>query len=219
MSAVTLAERGPSSCKPPRAGQTSRALAVAERAGYVMPAMSHPARSTGRRPFAALLVRAALRAASVARTAPLGMTAALALGWTQLGCEAEAKDSTPEGVVQEFIDRMQRVHGDRRTARLAYELLWVDARRNLAERAKRASAVAGREIAPEEMLAPSHFALAYRPKKLTARTDGDWSEVTVTGESSSTERSTIKCVREDGHWRVVLELPPLPPIQRRPDGT
>src|SRR6478735_11255403 len=142
----------------------------------------------------------------------------LGLALAQTGCEAEAKDSTPERVVQEFMDRMQRVHGDRRAARSAYELLWVDARRNLAERAKRASAVAGREIAPEEMIAPSHFSLAYRPKKMTARTDGDWSEVTVTGDANSAPH-TIKCVREDGRWRVVLELPLLPPIQRRPEGT
>ena len=142
----------------------------------------------------------------------------VALAFAPTGCEAEAKDSTPERVVQEFIDRMQRVHGDPRAARLAYELLWVDARRNLAERAKRASAVAGREIAPEEMIAPSHFSLAYHPKKLTARTDGDWSEVTVTGDANSTPH-TVKCVREDGHWRVVLELPLLPPIQRRPEGS
>jgi len=142
----------------------------------------------------------------------------LALCLCQASCEAEAKDATPEGVVQEFMDRMQRVHGDPHAARLAYELLWVEARRNLAERAKRASAVAGREIAPEEMLAPSHFSLAYRPKKLSSRTDGDWSEVTVTGEVSSTQPHVVKCVREDGHWRVVLELPLLPPIQRRVDG-
>jgi hypothetical protein len=136
----------------------------------------------------------------------------------QTGCETEASDSTPERVVQEFIDRMQRVHGDSHAARLAYELLWADARRNLAERAKRASAVAGREIAPEEMIAPSHFSLAYGPKKLSSRVDGDWAEVTVSGESSSAAPRVVKCVREDGHWRVVLELPSLPPIQRRPDG-
>ena len=145
-------------------------------------------------------------------------SALLALSLFPLSCEAEAKDSTPERVVQEFMDRMQRVHGDPRAARLAYELLWVDARRNLAERAKRASAVAGREIAPEEMLAPSHFSLAYRPKKLSARTDLDWAEVTVTGEPNATQPHVVKCVREDGRWRVVLELPPLPPIQRRSDG-
>ncbi len=145
----------------------------------------------------------------------------LAFGmWTCVlaGCEAEANDSTPERVVQEFIDRMQRVHGDPHAARLAYELLWSDARRNLAERAKRASSVAGREIAPEEMLAPSHFSLVYPPKKLTSRVDGDWAEVTVSGETNAAPPHIVKCVREDGHWRVVLELPPLPPIQRRPDG-
>jgi hypothetical protein len=142
----------------------------------------------------------------------------LALSAAQTACEAEASDSTPERVVQEFMDRMQRVHGDPHAARLAYELLWADARRNLAERAKRASAVAGREVAPEEMIAPSHFSLAYRPKTLTARVDGDWAEVTVLGESSATPSRMVKCVREDGHWRVVLELPLLPPIQHRIDG-
>lgn len=148
-----------------------------------------------------------------------GFACSLLLPWPAVvACEAEANDSTPERVVQEFIDRMQRVHGDTHAARLAYELLWADARRNLAERAKRASAVAGREIAPEEMLAPSHFSLAYEPKKLTSRVDGDWAEVTVSGETSAAPPHIVKCVREDGHWRVVLELPSLPPIQRRPDG-
>ena len=142
----------------------------------------------------------------------------LLLSLVSASCETEASDSTPERVVQEFMVRMQRVHGDAHAARLAYELLWADARRNLAERAKRASAVAGREIAPEEMIAPSHFSLAYTPKKLTSRVDGDWAEVTVLGESNGMPPRTVKCVREDGHWRVVLELPLLPPIQRRVDG-
>jgi len=157
-----------------------------------------------------------MQSAGLQRLGWTGLAVALCLG--QASCEAPANDSTPERVVQEFMDRMQRVHGDPRAARLAYELLWVDARRNLAERAKRASAVAGREIGPEEMLAPSHFSLAYRPKKLLSRTDGDWSEVTVTGEPNSTQPHVVKCVREDGHWRVVLELPLLPPIQHRSDG-
>jgi hypothetical protein len=132
------------------------------------------------------------------------------------GCEAEAVDGAPDRVVSEFIERMQRVHGDSKAAHQAYELLWSDARHNLAERARRASAVAGREIAPEDMLAPSRFSLAFKPKKVTAREDGDWAEVTVSGADA--EQRVIKCVREDSHWRVVLELPPLAPIQRRGDG-
>jgi hypothetical protein len=132
------------------------------------------------------------------------------------GCEDESTDGEPERLVAEFITRMQRVHGDRKTAHAAYELLWGDARRNLAERAKRASDVAGREIAPEEMLPPSRFSLNHKPRRYEARIEADWAEVAVTGEDGVLSR--VKCVREDGKWRVVLELPPLPPIERRPDS-
>jgi hypothetical protein len=135
---------------------------------------------------------------------------------TLVGCEEEASDGEPERVVSEFIQRMQRVHGERKAARAAYDLLWSDARRNLAERAKRASDVAGREIAPEEMLPPSRFSLHHKPRHFDMRIDGDWAEVSVTGEDGAVDR--VKCVREDGKWRVVLELPPLPPIERRLDG-
>jgi hypothetical protein len=141
--------------------------------------------------------------------------AAASLVWV-LGCEEEASDGEPDRLVTEFITRMQRVHGDRKAARAAYDLLWGDARRNLAERAKRASDVAGREIAPEEMLPPSRFSLHHKPQRFETRIDGDWAEVTVTGENGAIDR--VKCVREDGKWRVVLELPPLPPIERRLDG-
>ncbi len=143
----------------------------------------------------------------------LGLTA---LGGLVAGCEEEASDGEPDRVVAEFINRMQRVHGDRKLARNAYDLLWRDARRNLAERAKRASDVAGREIAPEQMLPPSRFSLHRKPRRYEARIDGDWAEVTVTSEEGAVDR--VKCVREDGKWRVVLELPPLPPIERRLDG-
>jgi hypothetical protein len=133
-----------------------------------------------------------------------------------LGCEEEASDGEPDRVVAELIQRLQRVHGERKAARAAYDLLWSDARRNLAERAKRASDVAGREIAPEEMLPPSRFSLHHKPRHYETRIDGDWAEVTVTGEDGAVDR--VKCVREDGKWRVALELPTLPPIERRLDG-
>lgn len=131
-------------------------------------------------------------------------------------CEEEGSDSEPDRLVAEFVTRMQRVHGDRKAARAAYELLWSDARRNLAERAKRASDVAGREIAPEEMLPPSRFSLRHKPRRYESRVDADWAEVTITSEDGAVDR--VKCVREDGKWRVVLELPPLPPIERRVDA-
>jgi hypothetical protein len=142
--------------------------------------------------------------------------AALGAAVVAVACEEDAADSEPDRLVAELIVRLQRVHGDRKAARAAYDLLWSDARRNLAERAKRASDVAGREIAPEEMLPPSRFALHRKPRHYEARIDGDWAEVSITSDGGAVDR--VKCVREDGKWRVVLELPPLPPIEKRAEG-
>jgi hypothetical protein len=47
--------------------------------------------------------------------------------------------------------------------------------------------------------------------------DGDWAIVTVTGEDPS-QRHEMKCVREDGHWRVALVIPSLSPIQKREES-
>jgi hypothetical protein len=134
-----------------------------------------------------------------------------------VSCQREPVDAEPARVVSEFIERMQRVHGDPKNARAAYDLLWAEAKYNLGERAKRASALSGKKIAPEEMLAPSRFVLRFTPKSYVASVQGDWAVVTVTGEAPNQEHR-IKCAREDGAWRVVLELPPLPPIERRPDA-
>jgi hypothetical protein len=133
------------------------------------------------------------------------------------GCQRDRPDDKPERVVEEFVLRMQRVHGDPKNGREALELVWSDARRNLAERAKRASAVVGRKVGPEEMIAPSHFSMRFKPGRYEARTEGDWALVTLLGEAPATEKYLVKCVLEDGSWRVVLELPPLAPIQKRPD--
>ena len=141
------------------------------------------------------------------------VAAALALG----ACQSDVVDAGPDTVVEELVHRLGRVHGDPKVARAAYELLWSDAKRALAERAKRASAVMGREVAPQSMFAPSRFWLGFLPKRYVARIDGDWAVVTAIGEEPS-QRQDIKCVREDGHWRVVLVIPPLPPMQRREEG-
>ena len=67
------------------------------------------------------------------------------------------------------------------------------------------------------MIAPSRFALRFKPRHYESRTSGDWAIVSVTSDAPEAERQEIKCVREDGSWRVVLEIPPLPPIQKRPE--
>jgi hypothetical protein len=131
------------------------------------------------------------------------------------GCRTRPSEDSPERVVEEFVDRMRRVHGDPKAARAAFDLLWLEARENMTERAKRASALVGQKVAPEEMLAPSRFSLRFEPKRYTSQIQGGWAEVTVTGEAPDSQRRIVTVVREDNQWRVVLRLPPLPPIRRR----
>ena len=114
---------------------------------------------------------------------PLALALVVAATFVLPACENDQGDAGPEAVVEEFVLRMQRVHGDPKASRAAYDLLWSDAKRGLAERAKRAGAVAGRDVAPETMIAPTRFSLGFVPRRYTARIDGDWAVVSITGEA------------------------------------
>lgn len=138
----------------------------------------------------------------------------LLLSMHLLACEKEPVDATPVGVTEEFIERMRGVHGSPERGRLALDLVWSEARAALEERAARATAAAGRSVLPEEMLVPSRFSLRFEPRRMTAATKGNWSRVTILGDNPS-EIAEVHCVQEDGRWRVVLDLPPVAPIQRR----
>lgn len=133
------------------------------------------------------------------------------------GCARRAEEGSPERAVQELIDRMQRVHGDPQKARVAYELLAAEARRNLDQRAERATAAVGRVVTPEEMLAPSRFYLGFQPRAWSSQEGPGWAIVTALGQAPG-ERKEIRCLREDGEWKVVLELPELTPLERRPEA-
>lgn len=132
-----------------------------------------------------------------------------------LACARRADEDGPERAVQEFIDRMQRVHGDVQKSRAAYELLALEDQAKLTERAARASAAMGRVVQPEEMLAPSRFYLGFQPRSWSAEQGPNWAVVTAEGESPR-ERKQIRCVRENERWRVLIDLPNLAPIEHRP---
>jgi hypothetical protein len=129
-------------------------------------------------------------------------------------CAQRSEGDSPERAAQEFIDRMQRVHGDVQKSKAAYELLASEAQANLVERAQRASATIGRVVAPEEMLAPSRFYLSFPPRSWSTERGAGWAIVTAEGEAPH-ERHQIRCVLENGRWKVVVDLPELPPIERR----
>ena len=154
-----------------------------------------------------------------ARPARLPRRAVLVLGFSLLTDCARAKpDETPEGVVRAWIEAMQRVHGDPEDVKRAYALLAEPAKKNLEERARRASDATGRKMTPESMLVPSRFSLRFSPRTYRSRVAGDRALVEVTGADPEVEKAQVPCVREEGRWRVDLVLPPLPAIEKRPDG-
>ena len=146
------------------------------------------------------------------RAALLGLSIAL------FGCSRRRPDANPESVVREWIERMQRVHGNPEDARAAYELLSQSSKANLQERARRASAATGRKMEPEQMIVPSRFSLRFVPRQFVARVAGDRAIVEAVGSDPEIEHASIPCVREEGAWRIELALPPLAPVERRPDA-
>lgn len=130
-------------------------------------------------------------------------------------CARAPADATPQGAVEAFVDRMDRVHGDPVIAKSALALLSTDTRRALESRAERATAVAGHAFGPADMLVPSYFLLEYTPVRYVARTHGDTAEVSVVGAHPATQTRVIQCVKESGAWRIVLDLPALRPIKKR----
>ncbi len=133
------------------------------------------------------------------------------------GCSRSAPDSTPEGVVRLWLEKMESAAEDGRAMKEAYALLGPRARANLKERADRASRGQGRRYEPHEMLAEGRFGLRFRPKAMNAKIDGDDAWVEVKGDGPD-ERATVKCTREVGAWRVEPELPDVVAPTRRVDG-
>ncbi len=153
-----------------------------------------------------------LRALLVSSLVAVGLAVFVLTG---TACERTPVDATPEGAVAAFVDRMERVHGDPVIAKSALTLLSKSTRKALDERAARATAVAGNAFDPADMLVPSYFLLEYTPQRYVARIQGDHADVSVLGAQPAVQTRIVKCVREDGRWRVVLDLPALPPIKTK----
>jgi hypothetical protein len=141
----------------------------------------------------------------------------LALLFAAGGCSRAAPDGTPDGVVRLWLERMETAGEDGRAMKEAYALLGPRARANLSERADRASRGQGRRFKPHEMLAEGRFGLRFRPKRMTARIEGDDALVDVRGDGPG-ERATVKCTREGGAWRIEPELPDIVAPPRRADA-
>ena len=133
------------------------------------------------------------------------------------GCARPAPDSTPEGAVRVFVEKMESSEVDGRAMREAYGLLGPRARANLKGRAERASRGQGRRHEAWEMLAEGRFGLKFRPKTMTSRISGEEAWVDVVGEGPE-EKASVHCAREGASWRVEPDLPEPAPKAMRGDG-
>lgn len=133
------------------------------------------------------------------------------------GCDRNASNE-PDQALRAWLGAMERVNGQPEHAQSAYQLLSKGAQANLMERARRATDAAGRPIQPATMLVTSRFLLRFTPKTLTSRVAGDRAVVEVVGADGLTERAEVPMVREDGTWRVDIQLPSLPEIETGPKG-
>jgi len=128
-------------------------------------------------------------------------------------CAPAPSDETPLGALRMFLRAMERSSDDARALEEAYALLDSEARAALTLRARDASALAnGREFAPWEMLAQGRYRVRFPYAEfgsMREAIDGERATVTVVGTEGGS-RAEVPLVREDGHWRVVLRVPPPP---------
>jgi hypothetical protein len=133
-------------------------------------------------------------------------------------CSRAAPDSTPDGAVRLWLDKMDESADDPRVVKDAYALLGPSARANLEERARRTSQAQGRRVEPYEMLAVGRFALKFRPKSMKANVVGDRATVEVVGDDPTSERASVRCVHEGAGWRVEPDLPEVVTLPKRDGG-
>ena len=139
---------------------------------------------------------------------PARLLAAL-IACAAIACDSAPSDETPTGTVQLFLAAMDRAAQDPDARADAYRLMSASPRRALAERAHYVVQVGGRPMEPWEMIGQSRYrqVFAAQEENMRARVDGD--RATVHVESADGQRrADVPLVREDGRWRVVIEIPP-----------
>lgn len=123
------------------------------------------------------------------------------------GCEDVPTDETPRGALRLFLAAMERSERDPDALAEAYALLSEPTRRELRARAR---AVGDERLEPWDMLVRGRFRLTFTPasgsRGMRERIRGSRATVIVT-DARGRHRAEVPLVREDGRWRVVLELP------------
>jgi hypothetical protein len=126
---------------------------------------------------------------------------------------------SPVATVRHFLEVMDRSGADEGALKEAYRLLDSSAREALADRAERATTLAGRRFEPWQMLAQGRFRLRFAPaspRGMRERVQGERAMVTVNGAQPG-QSAEVPLVLEQGQWRIALPIPTMRSEPRQPE--
>ncbi len=131
------------------------------------------------------------------RHAPaFALAAALAL----TGCRKEGDD--PARTVLAFLEDLRRADEDLERAKRVVAALPAASRRDLDERANRASVVLGRRVEPPELIVDAFVVVRFEPVRTTSDVKGDRAVVELFGANEAVEHARVSCTREGDRWAV-----------------
>ncbi len=138
------------------------------------------------------------------RRVALGFRSALllTLAAVTIGCRKEVDD--PGRAVVGFLDDLRHADEDLERAKRALASLPEPSRRDLDERAKRASVVLGRRVEPSELLIDAFMVTRFEPLRTTSEVRGERAVVELFGANEAVEHGRVTCVREGERWAVEI---------------
>ena len=117
-----------------------------------------------------------------------------------LGCRAESPD--PGRTVTDLLQDLRHADEDLVRARRALGALPASSRRDLDDRAKRASVILGRRVESVELIADAFIFARFEVVRTKTDLRGDRAVVEVFGANESLEHGKLNLVREGDRWAV-----------------
>ena len=116
------------------------------------------------------------------------------------GCRKEADD--PARTVLAFLEDLRHADEDLERAKRVVAALPARSRRDLDERASRASVVLGRRVEPPELIVDAFVVVRFDPVRTASEVSGDRAVVELFGANEAVEHARVSCSREGDRWAV-----------------
>jgi hypothetical protein len=124
-------------------------------------------------------------------------------------CAPDPKDFGPSEALTTFLTAVERSTHAPEQRKLAYEWIDQDSQKALSARARLTNSLAGRKLAPWEMLVPGRVSFAGQSLagvRMVANVEGESATVSILLDKA--EPVQVPMVRQGGRWRVQLGLKP-----------